>query len=293
MAALSVNILDEGGGYYRFHELNPDNKCEAWLPDGRYWLDIGRPGGILGPTPFRVNGEELSDIDFTIEQPNSTWMKVPVELSRSSPGSATDKGSVRSCGFVNAYFVRFDRQGYAEVGDNLLLSVPGEPCGAHKPATASMVPGEYTLVAEMSGPNYVKAIKSGNFDLSDGPLKVLPGQIPEMIRIELAEGGGIKGSLQFEGKPAKAFVYTLPLEIASKTDFRLFGSVFAKEDGTFEISGLAPGSYRVFASNVELELNKAHLAANAFWLTHGKKIDVLAGETTEVELTAFEPQYEP
>jgi hypothetical protein len=290
---LSGNILDEGGGYYNFHELYPENKSEAWLPDGRYWLDNGRAGEISGPLPFTVNNADLNDLHFTIEEQYSTWMKVPAEVTVSSQVSPTDAEKVAPCGFVNAYLVRFDRSGYVEVGDNLGFAL-GESCGAQKPVAASMAPGTYTLVVNTTWLNYyVKSIRSGDFDLSEGPLEVRSGEIPKPLKIELAYGGRIKGSLQFEGRPAKAWVYTLVLGTAGKADFRLFQPEFTREDGKFEILGLAPGSYLVFASDVELELNKANLTDNAFWLTHGKKIDVVAGKTSEVELTAFDPPDEP
>jgi hypothetical protein len=290
---LSAIIRDEGGGYYNFHELYPENKSEAWLPNGRYWLDNGRAGEISGPVPFTVNNADLNDLHFMIEDQYSTWMKVPVEVNVSSQEPPTDVGKIGPCGFVNAYLVRFDRNGYVEVGDNLGFEL-GEHCGAQKPAAASMAPGTYTLVVNTTWLNYyVKSIRSGDFDLSEGSLEVRPGEIPKPFKIELAYGGRIKGSLQFAGRPAKAWVYTLISGTADKADFRLFQPVFTKEDGKFEIPGLAPGSYLVFASDLELELNKAYLTDNAFWLAHGKKIDVVAGKTSEVELTAFDPPDEP
>jgi hypothetical protein len=290
---LSVNIRDEGGGYYSFHELYPENKSEAWLPDGRYWLDNGRDGEISGPIPFTVNNADLNDLHFMIEEQNSTWMKVPVDITISSQESPTDAEKVGRCGFVDAYLVRFDRNGYVEVGDNLGFTL-GEHCGVQKPVAASMTPGTYTLVVDTTWLNYyVKSIRSGDFDLSEGPLDVRPRVIPKPLKIELAYGGRIKGSVQFEGKPAKAWVYTLVLGTSGKADFRLFNPAFTREDGKFEVMGLAPGAYFVFASDVELELDKAHLTANAFWITHGKKIDVVAGKTNEIELTAFDPPDEP
>jgi len=294
VTVLSANIEDEGGGYYRFHELYPENKFEAWLPNGRYWLDNGRVGEISGPIPFAVNGADLNDLHFTIEQQYSTWMKVPVGVTFSSAESAKDSPQLGQCGFVNAYFVRYDHNGYVQVGDNPMFTF-GEHCGgAQKPATASMAPGEYTVVVNTTWLNYyVKSIRSGNFDLSHGPLNVRLGETPGPITIELAKGGRIKGSLQFEGKPAPAWVYTIARGGENKTDFRLFQPVFAKEDGTFEISGLAPGSYFIFASDTELDLNRAHLVASVFWKAHRKEVEVKADKVSKVALTAFDPPGEP
>ncbi len=294
VTVLSVNIEDEGGGYYRFHELYPENKSEAWLPNGRYWLDNGRVGEISGPIPFTVNGADLKDLHFTIEQQYSTWMKVPVEVTFSSAESATEFRQVGHCGFVNAYFVRYDHKGYVQVGDNPMFTL-GEHCGgAQTPVTASIAPGEYTVVVNTTWLNYyVKSIRSGHFDLSKGPLNVRPGETPEPITIELADGGRIKGTSRFEGKPAPAWVYTIARGKASKADFRLFQPVFAKVDGTFEIWGLAPGSYSIFASDTELDLNRAHLIASAFWKAHRKQVEVEEGKVSKVELTAFDPPDEP
>jgi hypothetical protein len=57
--------------------------------------------------------------------------------------------------------------------------------------------------------------------------------------------------------------------------------------------GMAPGAYIVYASYVELDKNRQYLTENEFWLAHGKKIDVAAGETSEVDLTAYDPPNEP
>lgn len=292
VTGLPANIEDESG-YYDFHELYSENKSEAWLPDGQYWLDNGRVGEISGPIPFTVKGADRLNLHFTIQPQYSTWMKVPIEVSAPPQQSAAEARNTTPCGFVNVSLVRFDRFGYVEVGDNPMFAL-GEKCGEQKPVALSMAPGMYTLAIDTTWLNYyVKSIQSGSFDLSDGPLQVRPGEAPGPLKIELAEAGRIKGSLQFEGKPAPAWVYTLPLDTAGKTDFRLFQPTFANDDGTFEIGGLAPGSYFVFASDVELNRSKAYFTTSAFWHAHSKKIDVVTGKTSQIELTSFDPPDEP
>ena len=287
-----VRYPGASGVYYSFHQLYFDPRYEAWLPDGRYWLDNGRPGEISGPVPFTVNGADLKDLEFTIWPTDSTSRKVPVEVNAPSQ-HGTDLGKTGPCGFVNAKLIRFDRNGYVDVDDSFLF-VLGEHCGEQRPVTASMAPGEYTLVISTSWLNYyVKSIRSGGVELTNGPLIVRRGEIPEPIKIELAKGGTVKGSLQYEGKPARGWVYTIAQETTAKTDFRLFEPVFAKDDGTFVITGLAPGPYLVFASDLELELDRAKVAASQFWRAHGVRVEVAADETTEVELAALDPPDEP
>jgi len=291
VTVLAENIRDEGGGYYRFNELYPENKYEAWLPDGRYWLENGA-GEISGPLPFTVNNADLNDLHFTIQPPNSTWVKVPVELSVPSHDAPKNGVNGAPCGFVTAKLVRFDQSGYVAVGDDLGFTL-GKDCGKQKPVAASMAPGTYIIVVNTTWLNYyVKSIRSGDFDLSQGPLEVRPGETPKPIKIELAQGGKIKGSLQLASGVGTAFVYALSLGTAGKADFRLLQPAYSR-NGAFEMLGMAPGAYIVYASYVELDKNRQYLTENEFWLAHGKKIDVAAGETSEVDLTAYDPPNEP
>jgi hypothetical protein len=91
--------------------------------------------------------------------------------------------------------------------------------------------------------------------------------------------------VQRNGQPSRAWVYAVAEDIETKTDFREFQPVTSEPDGEFRIQGLAPGSYLLFASDIELPLNVHEPAQVEYWRSRGKVIRVAAGKTAKVALT--------
>jgi hypothetical protein len=109
------------------------------------------------------------------------------------------------------------------------------------------------------------------------------------MRIVLATAAKAAAIVERNGKPARAWVYAVAQEIESKTDFREFTPVTSDEDGTFHMHGLAPGTYLLFASDVELPVNVHDPAEIAYWRSRGKIVRVEAGKVSNVLLTVAGP----
>ena len=300
---VSCNIVGANGGIFRPNELiepvngsdhfsdgSPDrSRFEAWLPNGSYRIC----NEITGSTSFEVADSDLPDLNVTIGPQYSTWVKVPIEISSVAPPGSSGPGAGPDCGFVLVNLVRILPGGYGEQSPVFSGDV-GPGCSSSQQAESrSWTPGIYTAEVLVSTNLYAKSITSGRTDLAVGPLVVRPGESPNPIRVVLAEGALVDGIVDRDGKPARAWVYAVAENIDTKNDFRLFQPVFSDEDGEFHISGLAPGSYFFFASDIELALNVHDPAETAYWRSHGKIVRVQAGKTTKVALTPVDPPDEP
>jgi hypothetical protein len=161
---------------------------------------------------------------------------------------------------------------------------------AESPSSVLLVPGKYAVVIETAENIYAKSIRSGSTDLADAPLVLSYGESLAPVQVVLAKGATIDGIVKSNGKPAQAWVYAVAEDIETKIDFREFNSVTSDENGTFHITGLAPGSYLFFASNYELGNFNVHDPGDvAFWRSHGKVADVRVDKPAKLVLTSVDP----
>lgn len=144
-----------------------------------------------------------------------------------------------------------------------------------------VLPGRYR-VSVNTGIGYVSAITSGSTDLLQKPLVVgAGGTIPTMEITVRDDGAELDGTLDFvradPGRQALQSrwdgplgnIYVTPID---KIDSRLkVGS--ANGDGTFTIQQIAPGTYRVFATDSRQFLMQP---LNEEWLKrHDSEVQVL------------------
>jgi len=254
---------------------------EAWLPTGSYRLSTGRDD-VAGPLPFEVRDSDVADLHFAIRDPGR--IEIPVEVTSAGPRKATCPDTEPVCGFFLVDMLRFQPGGYIEVVGDSTQTGKNEGTPPRRIESVSVIPGTYTAAIAVSGNVYAKSIMSGSTDFAEQPLVIRPGDSPEPIRIVLAEGAIVDGSVYQGGKPSRAWVYGVAEEIESKADFRVFQPVVSKEDGTFHMPGLAPGSYLFFASDIELPLNIHDPDEIDYWRSRGKIVRVEAGKTTNLVL---------
>lgn len=257
-------------------------KLEAWLPNGTFWLSTGRDD-VSGTIPFDVADSDVSNLQFSIDERR---VDIPIQITV-APGdpAGPELDSPRGLWFLR--MVRIMRGGYVEVvGDS---SQTGQGTPEQREESVSVVPGDYAVEAAVWGNLYAKSVVSAQTDLALEPLTVRVGDSPAPIHVVLATAAKAEGFVQRNGKPARSWVYAVAQEIESKTDFRPFSPVASDEEGNFKISGLAPGTYLFFASDVELPLNVHDADQIAYWRSRGKLIQVEAGKTSTVLLTATEP----
>lgn len=250
----------------------------AWLPDGRYWLMSQSPGDGDRAVFFKVAGADVSGLHLE----NSAWdaTRLPVTVQVSIAGS-----SVLQCGPIDAsqcdvaYLELLAPDPAGTVGGGVDLELTASP----KPVATTLLPGHYGAVVMARKNLYVRSIRSGAFDFAQGPLPVHKGQAPAPIQIELAPAAKIQGVVERDRKPVAAYVYALASGKTARANYRLFVPVESKDDGTFEMEGLAPGSWIVFASDTgNLQLDVRNPADTAYWGRHGTHLHARTGHTAHV-----------
>jgi hypothetical protein len=111
-----------------------------------------------------------------------------------------------------------------------------------------LIEGEYwTSVDNLPGDYYVKSILFGSTDLLQEALKV-SALSPVELTITLAEGTRVQGKVvdQIQGPVPNACVYLVPRNPGTgRSNFAR--SVQTEQSGAFDIRGVAPGDYTIFA----------------------------------------------
>jgi hypothetical protein len=154
-------------------------------------------------------------------------------------------------------------------------------------------PGRYWVQATPFPPAYISSMTSGGVDLAASPLIIVPGSDPAPIDITLRnDGGTITGQLAGPAQTSsqggiasglfqpEAWVYAIPLFPTAAS----VASGFVQQ-GHFTIGDLAPGSYRVIASDTPQEIDSHSPEGLAAWTGKGQTVTVDAGATASVEIS--------
>lgn len=278
----AYDIVDENGSKaYSFTQAFFEKHFEAWLPNGNYRLETWGTD-LTGPSSFEVQDSDRSDLSFSIAP--TERIEIPIEISglgRSLPNCQRDDPV---CGFIGVNLVRVLPGGYVEVVCSTTQDGRFDGTPPQHTDPASVIPGTYTVTVSPSLNVYARSVMRGTTDLAIEPLVVRSGDLPQPIRIVLAEGAIVAGAVQRNGRQSRAWVYAIAEDIDPKTDFREFQPVTSEPNGEFRIQGLAPGSYLFFASNIELPLNVHNPEEVDYWRSRGKVIRVVAGKTAKLVL---------
>jgi hypothetical protein len=270
-----LQVWSQSGGIYSLHEQDRQKGIfDAWLPDGFYWPTNRRPGEIDGPIPFEVAGADVSGLRFESAETGTTRLPVTVQSSiDGSPDLGCGPFPADECEIATLYLLYLDPERSTEVANNIALTP------STKPIATTLLPGRYSAVvlAQRNKNLYVRSIRCGTMDLSQGPMVIHQAEPPAPIQVELAQAGEVNGVVQRNGRAKTAYVYALPVSDTATADYRLFTPVKSKDDGTFVIQGLAPGPWVIFATDAELALDVHDPADTAYWRDHGSVVNVAAG----------------
>jgi hypothetical protein len=136
---------------------------------------------------------------------------------------------------------------------------------------------------------YVADIREGGVSIYDGGLTIT-GDRPGLIEVILASGGSpIKGiARDATGKPAINALIVLVPESSRRQNAALYKNVRSGNDGSFTISAVPPGEYKLFAWRSVFSV-PATAYMNADFLSkyesRGQPLSVRAGASPAVELT--------
>jgi hypothetical protein len=113
---------------------------------------------------------------------------------------------------------------------------------------AGIPAGDYRVdIGGAPGAAYIQTIRFDSAEVRDGVIR-LRGQ-PGQLEIAMgANGGVLAGRVVDEtGQPAPNVRTVLAPEGERRSRFDLYKAVFTDKDGRFELHGIAPGDYKVFA----------------------------------------------
>jgi hypothetical protein len=112
-----------------------------------------------------------------------------------------------------------------------------------------ITPGRYRVMLERTQALYIKSIRWGTTDITDGQLDLLAGVPPqtELAVVLGADGGQIEGVVTNEKSEAceDATVTLVPVGAHKSAPFHK--RAVSDASGKFTIRGIAPGSYKIYA----------------------------------------------
>ncbi|MBS1828570.1 MAG: carboxypeptidase regulatory-like domain-containing protein [Acidobacteria bacterium] len=148
-----------------------------------------------------------------------------------------------------------------------------------QPHTYRVNPGEYSSL-------YLKSVNWGSADVTAGEIDLRNGLPPrtEVTVVLSAEGGELTGSLRDENqKPATGTVALVPVSGHRSAPFFKFAKV--REDGSFSVRGIAPGSYKMYAWD---KVDRNAVMYDPGFLPQfdstAKNVEVAKGEKKQVDL---------
>jgi Carboxypeptidase regulatory-like domain len=272
-------LKSASGGNFRVQSNQREKgSYYVWLPDGRYWLTNMIPGESDQPVFFTVAGADVSGLHLDGAAWDAKGVPVTVQVSiEGSPDLHCLPSHPSDCDLANLELTDVEPGGTAGGGRDIRLTA------STKPMETTLQSGRYAAVVMARKNLYAQSIRCGAFDLSQGLLPIHEGQAPAPIQVELAPGARIEGRVERDRKPVAAWVYALPTDRATRKSFRFFGSAETRNDGTFEIDGLAPGSWIVFASDIgNLQVDVHDRSDTAYWRRHGTRVHAEIGHTVHL-----------
>jgi hypothetical protein len=211
----------------------------AVLP-GSYVLaadQFGETGGAASSArvELEVGDQDIKGIALALTRPGEVSGRVQLESSKTAAGSHE-----LSDGRARALQISLQRL------DDETSFVGAAADEAGKFRLRGVSPGLYrVLVNNLRAGLYVKAIRAGNYDVMETGLDLSRGGLPgEIAIIVSANGGTLQGTTRNESGSSPGGVQVLAIPTSGA---RRLKTAVTDQSGRYEIKGLAPGDYRVFA----------------------------------------------
>jgi len=264
------------------------------LPNGRYYAEVNQRGGnqSYGRVEFTVAGRSVSGLSMTLFPLVPVTVHVRKEFTATTQQPATDENDASpGLNVLLSAAEAFDSRG---VGGNLR-----HPEGSADPSLFQLntvTPGRY-WVSTNPYQGYVSSIKCGGVDLMREPLTIGNGNTTPPIEIVLRnDAGTITGQLSLGstdqqtsnnggsealGEIQPVSVSAVPLFASSE---QVHGTTVASGSSEFSIGNLAPGSYRVFALDQNLDVSEMLPEERQRYMNAGTTVTVEANGTANAQL---------
>jgi len=142
--------------------------------------------------------------------------------------------------------------------------------------SVSVPAGTYEVLGNING-MHIANLKATGASLAGRMLTVKAGDSPKLEIVAGAGHGEIEGTVMRAGKPASAVMVLLAPE-DPKNNQILFRRDQSDSDGTFELSNIFPGRYRLLAIENGWDLEWANPAVLEVFLAKSVPLEVKAGD---------------
>jgi hypothetical protein len=262
---------------------NRDHAVEGSLPDGDYTLILSQHNGdaSFAVLPVHIEGAPFVSAPVAMVAGKS----IPVRVDKEFTQVENTSGPVAVMGVGNG---QPQSQPPAQIYLRP-LELGGEGAGSKTGPDGEVLlddvpPGEYTV--QTSGVRgYVASLTSDGVDLLHHPLVVSLGGRSDPIDIVLRDDTGVvKGAIDPGSDPRSlaqgSFLALIPDGSGSFTEG------FAGPDGKFQVSNVAPGTYRILAFRGSTSQQIAYREPKSLeaWRGEGATVTVTAGGTAQVNV---------
>jgi len=291
--------------YYRAHVSVAGADCspkESWTFSQRYRTNsaVGRQISVPCGNGFLVRNLSPGSYWFTLRtgKPDETgkWALAEVEIARenvevSMSISQTVEIHGRFVAAEGATLSKFQRVGIMMRGrlgtlfvDSSVGAVNAE--GMFTVKNVSGVPHDLS-VQGLGGRYYVKEIRYNGVLMADGMVTPVPGAPAQNLEIVLDDKPAtITGTVRDGDKPvSKPFVIVVKWPFAEGDPLLNSERPAGDDQGRFQISGLAPGEYRVIA----LTKNIVNTQISDQLLSRAEKVTLERGSLKDISLKVIDP----
>jgi hypothetical protein len=247
-----------------------EGKFEArGVTPGRYCVAVDRPGGRLLTANAQVNVTDRDVSGIALEAPVMVSLQGAVQMDPS--GADRPKP-------MNVQLSELETPGlglaYAQVGNDGTFALRNVPAG----------PAALNVNGRLEE-SYLKSFRFGERTLA-GAFEI-PRTGGNLTLVMGNDGGQVRGKVQDQdGNPGDHMLVTIaPAEaLAGRTD--LIRTVSTSDDGSFQVKGMAPGEYTVFAWEGLDEYAARSPEFLKMFASKASAVTVMAGAPASVQVKA-------
>src|SRR5688572_6264866 len=192
------------------------------------------PPPLMTMTTLEVGNENLEEINVTINPGSTVAMRATIE---GRPENDPDLAKLR----VTLEAV--------PTGVAMVSSFGGQFTANGTTSIPNIWPADYrVIVAGMPSNGYVKSIRLGQLDLQANLLRVPIQQTGQMEIVIGTDSSTVEGKVVNDRQETASNVKVALVPDASlRRRGDLYKSIATERDGTFRLTGVAPGDYKIFA----------------------------------------------
>jgi hypothetical protein len=295
---MRVSVQGQRGPGYELGFNMGAHRIEGMLPNGTYAVTASTFGEIeaSGKITLVVAGGPAETASLVPTRNSSIHINVKEEFNEKKSNTTMSFSSGRNTYTLNgprAYLnISVENADEIDPRGNARLRPPTGP-NDDAFVLENVAPGRYWLRAQ-TGEGYVASASMGTSDLLREPMAVGAGTNPSIEMVVRDDGAEIEGTItdianralltnpNDNGNPfPQAWIYCVPLSDSTGQ----FQQIGVSQEGKFQHSMLAPGSYRILAFTTQQPfLPYRDPEAMKVYESKGQVVNLTAGQKTTVEV---------